>query len=88
MPKKKGFFYRIGKTDEDELMMKEFELSLQRKVPERVERGFIRTYRPVMDDRPYRIFSQMRDYHQWCDRRLPRWLGYGKTTSRVLKSKS
>lgn len=88
MPKKKGFFYVIGKTDEDELVTKEFELALQRKVAERVERGFVRTYRPVMDDRPYRIFSHMSDYCQWCERHLPRWLGYGKTSPRILKSKS
>ena len=88
MPKRKGFFYVIGRVDEERLALKEFELALQRKVAERVERGFIKTYRPVMDDRPYRIFSHMKDYHQWCNHHLPSWLGYGKTSPRILKSKS
>lgn len=88
MPQRKDFFYVIGRTDERRLAIKEFELALRRKVAERIERGFVKTYRPVMDDQPYRIFSDMRDYHQWCESRLPSWLGYGKTSSRILKSNS
>ena len=88
MPKRKSFFYVIGRMDEHKLATKEFELARQRKVSERVERGFIKTYRPVMDERPYRIFSHMTDYRRWCNHQLPSWLGYGKTSPRILKSNS
>ena len=71
-------FYSIGKIDEKFIAKKEFEISLNRKVLERINRGFIKTYKPIMDDAPYRIFNSMQDYTSWCDKKLPRWLGYGK----------
>lgn len=78
--KSKGLFYCLGKVDEKSMQRKEFEISLKRSVLERVRRGFIKTYRPVMDNAPYRIFSRMQDYKSWCEKKLPEWLGYGKTT--------
>ena len=74
----KELFYTIGSFDERLLREKEFEISLTRTTLERIRRGFIKTYRPVMDDVPYRIFPRMRDYHKWCESELPRWLGYGR----------
>ena len=77
--KSEDLFYCIGKAYEQFMLRKEFEISLNRNVLERVRRGFIKTYKPVMDDAPYRIFNTMRDYNAWCERKLPGWLGYGKT---------
>ena len=78
-----SLFYYLGKGNEGELVQNEFELSLKRKVEERLRRGFIKTYKPVMDDRPYRVFDRMKDYRFWCEKKLPRWLGYGKARTRV-----
>ena len=41
--------------------------------------AFIRTYKPVLDDAPYRSFDTMAEYRQWCETHLPSWLGYGRT---------
>jgi ribosome modulation factor len=73
-----SLFYYVGKWNEGDMLKKEFELALKRKVRERLERGFIRTYKPVMDDASYRIFNRMKDYKHWCGKKLPIWLGYGK----------
>lgn len=70
--------YWFGRVSEQEIARKEFELALGRNVAQRIQRGWIKTYKPVMDDAPYRIFDQMRDYQDWCERELPKWLGYGK----------
>jgi hypothetical protein len=40
--------------------------------------AFIRTYKPVLDDIPYRSFERMSDYRHWCETALPAWLGYGR----------
>ncbi len=40
--------------------------------------AFIRTYKPVLDDAPYRSFETMSEYRQWCQDNLPDWLGYGR----------
>lgn len=76
--KSKELFYCLGKVDEQSMLRKEFEISSKRGVLERIRRGFIKTYRPVMDDVPYRIFNRMKDYKGWCEKKLPGWLGYGK----------
>ncbi len=76
---KKRLFYSLGGTDETAVLRMEFELSLRRTVAQRIQRGFIKTYKPVIDDAPYRIFGGMREYDRWCEQALPRWLGYGRT---------
>jgi len=75
---KKGLAYFFGATEGPEVLIKQFELALKRKVADRIRRGFIKTYKPIMDDFPYRVFHSMRDYHRWCKTKLPKWLGYGK----------
>jgi hypothetical protein len=70
--------YFIGKIKEEELWEIEFEESLKRTVEERLDRGFIKTYKPVIDDAPYRIFSSMIEYRKWCEENLPYFLGYNK----------
>jgi hypothetical protein len=71
-------FYCLGKIDEQAMQRQEFELALRRSVAERVQRGFIKTYKPVMDDAPSRVFESLQAYRRWCEHTLPRWLGYGK----------
>lgn len=77
--------YFLGDTEGPEVVREEFELALGRKVADRIRRGFTKTYKPIMDDLPYRIFHSMRDYHRWCQTELPTWLGYGKAEQGIFK---
>jgi hypothetical protein len=54
----------------------EFEAASRRTVEERWRYGFVKTYKPVMDDAPFRSFETMEDYRRWCEDNLPEWLGY------------
>jgi len=56
----------------------EFEAAAKRPLKTRFRYAFIRTYKPVLDDAPYRSFDTVKDYRAWCERELPRWLGYGR----------
>ena len=57
--------------------LEEFEAAARRSLELRVRYSFIRTYKPVLDDAPYRAFDTTADYRRWCDENLPSWLGYG-----------
>ncbi len=56
----------------------EFEAAARRPLETRMNYSFIRTYRPVLDDEPYRSFETMEEYRCWCEENLPDWLGYGR----------
>ena len=56
----------------------EFEAAARRPLPLRFRYAFIQTYRPVLDDEPFRAFDTMEDYRRWCEENLPDWLGYGR----------
>lgn len=56
--------------------VRDFEAALRRPLKERFDYAFIRTPQPVMDDAPWRSFSTMEEYREWCRRELPSWLGY------------
>jgi hypothetical protein len=56
----------------------EFDAAARRPLPLRVRYAFIKTYRPVLDDEPFRAFDTMADYRQWCETALPSWLGFGR----------
>ena len=56
----------------------EFEAAARRSLKTRLDYAFIRTYKPVLDDAPYRSFDTMEDYRRWCEKNLPEWLGYGR----------
>ena len=60
-------------SDEDRKL---FEFYSKLTVEQRIERGFIRTYRPVLDDAPYRSFT-IAEYKKWCNECLPKFLGMG-----------
>ena len=55
----------------------EFEAAARRSLPVRFRYAFIHTYKPVLDDQPFRAFDTTADYRRWCDENLPDWLGYG-----------
>ncbi len=56
----------------------EFEAAARRPLEVRMRFAFIKTYKPVLDDAPYRSFETMEEYRQWCEANLPSWLGYGR----------
>jgi hypothetical protein len=58
--------------------LEEFEAAARRSIEERFRYGFIRTYKPVLDDAKFRAFDTMDDYRRWCEENLPDWLGYGR----------
>jgi hypothetical protein len=57
----------------------DFEAAARRTLEERLRYAFIHTYKPVLDDAPYRSFDTMEDYRRWCEANLPSWLGYGRS---------
>jgi hypothetical protein len=56
----------------------EFEAASRRSLETRMRYAFIHTYKPVLDDAPYRSFDSMAEYRRWCEENLPSWLGYGR----------
>ena len=56
----------------------DFEAAARRPLETRFRYSFIHTYKPVLDDAPYRAFERMEDYRRWCEANLPDWLGYGR----------
>ncbi len=59
--------------------VRDFEAAAHRPLAQRMRYAFIRTYKPVLDDAPFRSFPSMEDYRRWCEAALPSWLGYGRT---------
>jgi hypothetical protein len=55
----------------------DFAAAARRPLRTRLRYAFVHTYKPVMDDAPYRSFSSLAEYREWCARNLPSWLGYG-----------
>ena len=56
----------------------EFEAASRRSLETRMRYAFISTYKPVLDDAPFRAFETTADYRRWCEENLPDWLGYGR----------
>jgi len=56
----------------------EFEAAARRPLAQRMRYAFIRTYKPVLDDAPFRGFDTLADYRRWCTDHLPEWLGYAR----------
>lgn len=55
----------------------EFEAAARRPLALRMRYAFIQTYKPVLDDAPFRSWDSTADYRRWCEQNLPDWLGYG-----------
>ncbi len=68
----------MKKREQLEEWIKEFESARRRPLAVHFNNSFIHTYKPVLDDRPYRSFSTMKAYREWCEKKLPKWLGYGR----------
>jgi hypothetical protein len=58
--------------------LEEFEATARRPDETRMRYAFIRTYKSVMDDVPFRSFDTMEEYRRWCEENLPDWLGYAR----------
>jgi hypothetical protein len=58
--------------------LEEFEAAARRPLELRMRYAFVKTYKPVLDDAPYRAFDTMAEYRRWCEEHLPSWLGYGR----------
>ncbi|GMU92790.1 MAG: hypothetical protein AMXMBFR4_18480 [Candidatus Hydrogenedentota bacterium] len=56
----------------------EFEAAARRPLSTRFRYAFIHTYKPILDDEPYRSFDTMAEYRLWCEENVPDWLGYGR----------
>jgi len=65
-------------AEEQRAWREEFEAAAKRPLRTRFRYAFIKTYKPVLDDVPYRSFDTMDEYRAWCERELPAWLGYGR----------
>ena len=55
----------------------EFDAAAARPFSVRMRYAFVHTYKPVLDDAPYRSFDSTAEYRRWCAENLPDWLGYG-----------
>ena len=66
-------------TDEERDWIADFEAAARRPLEVHLYNAFIKTYKPVMDDAPYRVFDSMEAYRLWCEANVPSWLGYGRT---------
>jgi hypothetical protein len=58
--------------------LEEFEAAARRPLELRMRYAFVKTYKPVLDDAPYRSFETMEQYRRWCEANLPDWLGYAR----------
>lgn len=66
------------KNEVSQQWLEEFEAAARRPLPLRMKYAFIHTYKPVLDDAPYRSFDTLEDYRRWCEDNLPIWLGYAR----------
>lgn len=61
----------------------DFEAVRSRPFEQHLANSFFRTYKPVLDDEPWRAFNTMQEYRDWCEHNVPAWLGYGREASDV-----
>ena len=59
-------------------LLAEFDAAARRPLETRFRYAFIHTYKPVLDDAPFRAFATTEEYRRWCEENLPDWLGYGR----------
>jgi len=65
-------------VNDRDALWRDFEAMSRRTLEQRIRYGFIWTYKPVLDDAPYRSFETMEAYRKWCEENLPRWLGFAR----------
>jgi hypothetical protein len=66
-----------GSDEERKEWEEAFAAAARRPLALRLRYAFVKTYKPVLDDAPYRAFDRMSDYRRWAET-LPTWLGYGR----------
>jgi len=66
----------VSAIDQQKEWEREFDAAARRSLRERMQYSFIYTYKPVLDDAPYRSFDTMEEYRRWCRENLPEFLGY------------
>ncbi len=68
----------MRQTDEqaEEAFREQCRRQMDRPLADRLKYGFWRTYKPVLDDAPWRSFDSTAAYREWCDANLPEYLGY------------
>lgn len=49
---------------------------MERTLEHRLKYGFFKQYKSVLDDVQFRTFDTMKEYREWADANLPRYLGY------------
>jgi hypothetical protein len=64
-----------GNAD-DEVFRAQCRRQLARPLEARMKYGFHRVHRPVLDTPGVRVFESTRAYRDWCEKYLPRYLGY------------
>ena len=60
---------------------------LKRSLKDRMDYGFVYTYKPVMNDAPSHVFYTMEEYRKWCSDNLPEYLGYKIIENKKPKSR-
>ncbi len=45
----------------------------------RIKYGFNRVNKPVLDDASWRSFNSMAEYREWCEKNLPKYLGFRRS---------
>lgn len=63
-------------ADEMEAWRDQCRRQLKRDTLARMKYGWAYTYKPVLDDAPYRIFNSTAEYREWCQQHLPFYLGF------------
>jgi hypothetical protein len=64
----------------EELFLEQCRRQMARPLALRVRYGFFRTYKPVLDDAPWRAFDSMTEYRAWCEHHLPEYLGFKRAS--------
>jgi len=57
---------------------RDFEAAARRSLRQRLDYGFVKTFKPVLDEGRFRSFATLEEYRRWCEASLPSWLGYGR----------
>lgn len=68
--------YKKIKQKEIQLWREQCRRQIKRSLKDKINYGFVYTYKKVLDDASFRIFSSMSEYKKWCDKNLPVYLGY------------
>lgn len=71
-------FFKMADLKEDEIKEWNDKCSRQikRLLKERMDYGFVWTYKPIMDDAKSRVFNSTKEYREWCNKNLPSYLKY------------